>query len=90
MTKFNFKLANGTEMKAELVENDIIFEDVIKFKAKQLLALRKLYTDGANDFILDRKRDLVIPNKTFLHLVSEIEDELGYIHTRQTIDVVKH
>ena len=87
MKKFNFKLVNGKSLNAELVGIDVNFEMGGSYRAKHLLALKNLYTSGPMDFILDSRADMVIPNKTFLIFLDELEDEVGYIHTRKSVDV---
>ena len=88
MRKFNFKLVNGKNLNAELIDNDIVFENVSSFKAKHLIALRPLFSKSQDDFILDSITDIIIPNKTFLILLEALEEEIGYIHVRPTVDVI--
>jgi hypothetical protein len=88
MRKFNFKLINGKELKAELIDDKLIFEMSGEFRAKHLIALKVHYKDSGIDFILDQRADMVIPNKTFLMILEELEEETGYIHIRPTVDVV--
>lgn len=90
MKKFNFKLVNGKNLNAELIGNDVNFEMAGSYRAKHLLALKNLYLSGPMDFILDSRSDMVIPNKTFIIFLEELEDEIGYIHTRKSVDVVSH
>lgn len=88
MKKFNFKLVNGKMLNAELIEDKICFEMAGSYRAKHLIALRSLYNSSGGDFILDARADMVIPNRSFIVLLDELEDEIGYIHTRKTVDVV--
>jgi hypothetical protein len=88
MKKFNFKLINGKELKAELIDDKLLFEMSGEFRAKHLIALKPLYVTSGIDFILDQRADMVIPNKTFLMILEELEEETGYIHVRPTVDVV--
>jgi hypothetical protein len=88
MKKFNFKLVSGKEIKAELLEDNIVFEGAGTYRAKHLIALKNLYQSPETNFVLDSRSDMIIPNKTFIELIDELEDELGYIHTRPTVDIV--
>jgi len=88
MNKFNFKLVNGKELKAELNDIQVNFEMSGSYRAKHLIALKPLYDKSGEDFVLDKNADIIIPNKTFLVFLEALEDEVGYIHVRHTVDVV--